>query len=617
MDHASLSSTDAALPAPHPLQRYGALLVVTIATVGVALSFLGAAQAGRAQDRMLALRFERDALEHVKMIAGGVEDSLETIRSVRDFMQVEPDPSQEDYDDFVAPALARHPQIDGVGYALHVAHADRPAMEARLTDHAGPPMTILERDADGTLVPAGERPEYFVALRAAPLERMARIYGFDSYSDPSRRVAIDRARETGELAATAVVRLFQDTGGEPGFIVMAPVYDEDAPQNTVEQRRAAMVGLVGAGFRIHTMIKRSLPPEEIDLLAAEAWDVTDSANPVLLYQAQRPAASAGLAHTRDLPVAGPVWRVTFWPTEAYLRETRSPEAAAVLPIGLVLTLLAAGLFWTTLRYGDQALRFARERERTTRELEARVAEREDAERIARVANDELRTLNQEMEQFVSAVSHDLKNPLLAVEWTTAALRRTLQADGPPKARESVENIAQAAGSMRRIIDDLLAHSRAGYAPFRPERVDVAEVVRRVLAERTAQIARCEVDVEVGELPVVTADRGRLTAALDNLIGNALKYGCTAERPRLVVGSETHPGEVRLFVQDNGPGVPPEQREAVFKLFQRLAKDDDGTGIGLAIVERVARAHRGRAWVDDAPGPEGGARFWLSIPTLAV
>ena len=130
----------------------------------------------------------------------------------------------------------------------------------------------------------------------------------------------------------------------------------------------------------------------------------------------------------------------------------------------------------------------------------------------------------------------------------------------------------------------------------------------------SQFAAAGATIEVeDQMPTVVCDPHRLRQAFENLLANALKYGCPADgNLHVTVGGELRGDEIILHVSDNGPGVPPEFRERIFGLFQRLETQADGTGVGLAIVKRVAEVHGGRAWVEDRPG-RSGARFLLAFP----
>ncbi len=590
---------------------------------GVALSVVAAMHNRHAAQELDLIRFNQQADVYVTALRNGITAAIETVRSEGDFIRSQPEPTPERFSAFTRPAVHRLPQIHSMTWVQMVPDADRDAFEARLREEAGPVDGIWERDPAGEPVPAARRPAYYVVRFIEPLERTSRSLGFDTGSSPERLAALERARDTAEPIATKSITLMSDSSPLPSTVLFVPVYRTEAIPGTVEQRRANLLGFTTGGFRVARLVRQILHEASGEAIHLHLFDVTDDEpvglaswpgtdaappDPALLQEPER----GGLASVHNLPFAGRLWRVVAVPGMGYV-GTPQEEGRAVLLAGLAFTALITLVLGGAFHRNHHLRRFAEARTLHAQRLEREIAQRQAAQLALAKANDELRQLNVEMEQFVSAASHDLKNPLLAIDWTTSALRNAIAQGEADRSLQAVETIAKAAASMRRIIDDLIAHARAGWAGFKPGPVDLAALVRSLFDERAPELQRRGVDAQVvGELPVVTGDYGRLTAALDNLVGNALKYGCNGTQPRIRIGCDRDGDQVRLYVEDNGPGVPREQRQKVFKLFHRIARDEDGTGIGLAIVDRVARAHHGRAWVEDAP--DGGARFCLAFPS---
>ncbi len=241
-----------------------------------------------------------------------------------------------------------------------------------------------------------------------------------------------------------------------------------------------------------------------------------------------------------------------------------------------------------------------------------ISDRKRAEENIRRINEQLWRKNQEMEQFVYSVSHDLKSPLVTVIGFVGMLKEDLAAGNTEGAADSVDRIERATRRMSALISDLLQLSRIGRVEINRQTISIEEIVNDLaqdLRERL-EAKRAKLRV-VTPLPEVSADRARVVEALDNLISNALKYGCSRPDPTVTVGAVQRPEEVRIYVRDNGPGIPAEYQDKVFQAFQRLSNHEDGTGVGLAIVEKIMRTHGGRSWVESEPG--AGATFWLAFP----
>lgn len=243
-----------------------------------------------------------------------------------------------------------------------------------------------------------------------------------------------------------------------------------------------------------------------------------------------------------------------------------------------------------------------------------ITARKSAEQAVAAANKALADRNREMEMVVGTVSHDLKSPLVTMSgFLHRAERQLADRTDVRGALESLTRVEGAVETMRQTIDGLLALARSGLVAGNMALVHTDELVRGVVAQLADRFAARGATVSVaGPLPNVRGDRGRLAELLENLLTNALKYGCPADGGgRVVVGARRLADEVQLFVRDHGPGIPIELQERVFDLFQRLDSSQEGSGLGLAIVRRIASAHGGEAWVESTPGR--GATFWVSLP----
>jgi signal transduction histidine kinase len=246
--------------------------------------------------------------------------------------------------------------------------------------------------------------------------------------------------------------------------------------------------------------------------------------------------------------------------------------------------------------------------RLNEELEERVARR----------TAEIEASNKELEAFSYSVSHDLRAPLRHV----ASFANLLQEHAAGSIDNTSENylrrIIEAANGMGRLIDGLLTFSRLGRIEISRDHVDLNQLAKEAQQELQSEIEGREIVWRIGELPVVEGNRETLRAALVNLLSNAIKFTRSRRPAKIEIGClEARDGEAVCFVRDNGVGFDMRYAGKLFGVFQRLhrARDFEGTGIGLANVQRIITRHGGRVWAEGEVGR--GAIFYFSLPLRAV
>lgn len=247
------------------------------------------------------------------------------------------------------------------------------------------------------------------------------------------------------------------------------------------------------------------------------------------------------------------------------------------------------------------------------ELRASHDEVEEAHEQLRAQAAELERSNRDLEQFAYVASHDLQEPLRKVASFTQLLGKRYRGQLDERADQYIDFATDGAKRMQKLIQDLLLFSRVGRSEVRDVPVDLSETLDSVLAERAETIAAAEATVTRGALPTVTGDPTLLRLVLTNLVGNAVKFRRTDVPPHVHVSAHDTGDAWQVSVTDNGIGIDPKYAERVFTIFQRLhAKEEyPGTGIGLALVQRVVEYHGGRAWVEAAPA--GGTIVAFTLP----
>jgi PAS domain S-box-containing protein len=241
--------------------------------------------------------------------------------------------------------------------------------------------------------------------------------------------------------------------------------------------------------------------------------------------------------------------------------------------------------------------------RLNAELERRVIER----------TAQLEAANQELEAFCYSVSHDLRAPLRHIDGYVDLLVSRCRDSLTDKGLHYADTIAASARQMGVLIDDLLQFSRTGRAEIRQERVDMNKVLEEVLGTLQEGCAGRAIEWDIEELPLVRGDFALLRQVWANLLENAVKYTRTRETARIKVSSHRENGEDIFTVTDNGVGFDMQYAGKLFGVFQRLHPQEEfeGTGIGLATVQRIIKRHGGRVWAEAELNR--GATFYFTLP----
>jgi PAS domain S-box-containing protein len=225
---------------------------------------------------------------------------------------------------------------------------------------------------------------------------------------------------------------------------------------------------------------------------------------------------------------------------------------------------------------------------------------------------ELERSNADLQEFAYVASHDLSEPLRMVSSYTQLLARRYGDQLDSDAHEFIGFAVDGVNRMQRLIDDLLAYSRAGTQEYRIGPVQCEALVHDTLAGMQTTIAESGATIEVGDLPTVRGDEGQLRQLFQNLIGNGIKFRAE-DPPRVEVAAEREGSAWRFSVADNGIGIDPRHAERIFSVFKRLHTRDKypGSGVGLSICKRIVERHQGRIWVEQSE--LGGSRFCFTIP----
>ena len=271
-------------------------------------------------------------------------------------------------------------------------------------------------------------------------------------------------------------------------------------------------------------------------------------------------------------------------------------------VGIVYALMGAVVALLTKKIADRH-RAQRELMNLNAELEQRVKER----------TAQLHGANKELEAFSYTVAHDLRGPLQQVSGFTELLQMRAAKPLDAEVAQYLDFIKKSVLRMSSLIDALLNFSKAERVDLLKSMVSVEQLVKEVRQELLNQTEGTDIKWKLGALPEVYADQSMLRLAIVNLLSNAIKFSRGRAGAEIEIGSTIQENEVVVFVRDNGVGFDMMQADKLFGVFQRLhtSHEFEGTGIGLASVQRIIHRHGGRIWAEGSVG--GGATFWFSLP----
>lgn len=231
--------------------------------------------------------------------------------------------------------------------------------------------------------------------------------------------------------------------------------------------------------------------------------------------------------------------------------------------------------------------------------------------------EELEVVNKELESFSYSVSHDLRAPLRAIYGFTQVIAEDYGAKFDEEGRRVLHIIQENTKRMGQLIDDLLAFSRLGRQGITTHPTDLSEIVKSIFEEVARQYPDRVFDFRLHLLPLTECDRSMIRQVLVNLIANAAKFTKDRSPALIEVGAMLGAAEHTFFVRDNGVGFDMRYAHKLFGVFQRLHRQQDfeGTGVGLAIVQRIIHRHGGRVWAESQP--DKGATFFFTLPTATI
>lgn len=565
----------------------GVFLLAMLLTVGFTYYALQNAQE---QDR---IAFDSLARRAQSAIVQRMQTYINLLYAGRAFLKGSENVDRTEWHNFVTALdiATRFPGIQGIGYTVRVPPDRLAAHVAEVRRHDLPTYHVW---------PAGARPEITSILYLEPMDaRNQAAIGYDMYSEPVRREAMARARDTGQPALTGKVSLVQEITEQKqaGFLIYLPVYRKGAPLDTQAQRREALLGYVYAPFRADDLFTGLFGAQRHPNLDFEIYDGLPS--PETLLHDHNPEV-----HSHDLgtetfqlsiptTVAGRTWTVLY---------TSKPEFRANADRGLVLVVFISGTL-VSLLLGAITWSLASSRSR--------------ALAMATEMTAELRKADQAKDEFLSVISHELRTPLNFIMGFGSILQDEVPGELNPKQHEYLAKMLNGVDRMLILVNDLLdfAKIQAGELDLMPAPADFVPLAKEVHAtmKPLADQKGISLAFDMPEHLELVVDGPRIVQVLTNLIGNAIKF--TSAGGQIVLKSRFDGPDLLTEVIDTGIGIAPEDLPKLFTRFKQLdmssTRQVGGTGLGLSISKAIVESHGGSIGVHSQKGK--GSTFWFRLP----
>ncbi len=580
-----------------PLRVLGVLLPLAVLAAAIAVSYSVWEKERRDIETVMQADFDTRVREAVGIFRERMLAYEQVLHAISGLYASSVSVERGEFQAFVANLrIESHPGLQGVGFSLVIPAADKDRHVAGMRSQGFP---------NYALRPEGRRAMYTSAIYFEPsAAAFLSTLGSDYFAEPSRRYAMEMARDTGTVAVSNKIKLPEEDARtiQAGFRMVLPVYRNGKPHDTVEQRRAHLVGWIFAAFSMDGLLDNILG--ERANIALEVHDGGDAVDESLMdTRADRVGGESSVKlfyASKRVEVGGYAWTVTARSLPNFTTPIAISKLQLIASIGGIASVLLALTTWLIIRRRIRALRAAAE---------------------LRAAKDHAEAANRAKSQFLAAASHDLRQPTHALSLFIATLRS--MARRPEVKGEDVGQIAArlqlALDGLGRLLNGLLDVSRL--------EAGVVEVNRRPvpLQERLTELTNAFAGpaqakgLSLKAMPTtlwVETDPVVLARVLSNLAANAVRY---TEHGRILIGCRRRPGAVEIQVLDTGIGIAEDQRSRIFEEFYQVgnvARDrEHGLGLGLAIVRRSVALLGGTIEVASVPGR--GSRFSVTLPRAAA
>jgi two-component system, OmpR family, sensor kinase len=581
------------IPIRRPWIPYIILVISLLATIFATL------YVNRTAYAIDQLRFESSAEQTQNTINNRLETYIALLRGGAGLLASSDTITEENFRLFVERLrlTERYPGVQGIGYAARVPNADRAAFEEniRLTK---PEFTIKSPE---------EQDDYYPVIYLEPVnyKNNQAAVGYDMFSEPTRRDAMERARDTGTRAASGKVILIQENENrkQSGFLIYVPVYQGSTLPKTVEARREEIRGFVYSPFRADDLLTGIFGHDAKQIVHYQIYDGEELNMMNLLHDSRAIRNETNSDYeprfktTRTISVAGRTWTIAFANNEAFENQSQHGLAPFIFGLGLIISGVLFFLSRSQFVARATAERSAVQLMHSQKELQKAIGMRDD---------------------FISIASHELKTPVTSMKVYAEVMEKKFVKLKQKDAVAGMKKINMQIDKLTDLIQDLLDVTRiqSGKLAFHEAEFELSQAVKDVISNTQPITEKHQIVLKSAPKITVWGDKDRIGQVISNFLTNAIKYSPDAEK--VVVRVVKKDGQATVSVQDFGIGIEQSHQKKIFSRFYRVTdrrgQTFPGLGIGLYICTEIIKRHNGSIAVESKYNKGSIFSFTLPIRT---
>jgi CHASE1-domain containing sensor protein/nitrogen-specific signal transduction histidine kinase len=582
-------------PVHFPIRRpWIPYIILVIALLITLLSTIYVIQSAEEIDR---LRFNNAVEETQSSITNRVETYIALLRGGSGLFAANGNVTDEEFKLFVdrLRITERYPGIQGIGYAARVDDTNKEQFEAEVAAELG---------RDFRIVPENENAMYFPITYLEPItyKNNEAAVGFNMYSEPTRRRAMDKARDTGTRAASGKVTLVQniDEKQQGSFLIYVPIYEGSAIPPTEEERREQIRGFVYSPFRADDLFTGIFNNPTHQQIHYQIYNGNTLNKSTLLHDSSTlPNASASSENPKyqrseKIDIAGEQWTIVHTTNTQFDEQSQQAIAPFIFALGLMISGVVFMLSRAQYTARNNAEKLASQLLQSQKELEKAVSMRDN---------------------FISIASHELKTPVTSLKVYGEVMARKFTKSKQAENTQAITKMNNQIDKLANLISDLLDVTRiqAGKLAFREEKFDLTAAVKDVITATQPLSNNHKILFKGAPKIFVLGDSDRIGQVVSNFLTNAIKYSPDAKKVKVKV--ERLNNQAVVSVQDFGIGIDNPHQKKIFGRFYRVSDKDEqtfpGLGIGLYICFEIIKRHNGEIQVKSAKGK--GSQFSFSLP----